>query len=293
MRISAAIKDYLLEIEVRKYTPKTIKGYRNNLGLFLRFCEGIMGITDLEDVTPAVVRQFAKHMVDKGRKGTYVNGLLKPVKLFIYYCYDEEMGGFSTRHNFKWCKEERPVIVALQRAGLCSSHMLFETGVRCWELCCIMPEDVYGDFVIIKGKNHKQRVVPIIMTLRNGVFKQYNRFELDVDSILADQPSLQTDRIALPYNGPLPEQFKEADNMRVHFIVKPYDIRICLKANRGKERLLSIIDARPQEIKKVLDRSFETANAGNTGLVSFWEGAWFAHFVDWKATQKRGLTSRT
>ena len=39
MKISAAIREYLIEIEVRKYTPKTIHGYRNSLNLFLRFCE--------------------------------------------------------------------------------------------------------------------------------------------------------------------------------------------------------------------------------------------------------------
>ena len=39
MKTSAAIREYLIEIEVRKYTPKTIRGYRNSLNLFLRFCE--------------------------------------------------------------------------------------------------------------------------------------------------------------------------------------------------------------------------------------------------------------
>lgn len=29
MKISAAIREYLIEIEVRKYTPKTVRGYRN------------------------------------------------------------------------------------------------------------------------------------------------------------------------------------------------------------------------------------------------------------------------
>ncbi len=38
MEIGMAAKEYLIEIEVRKYTPKTIRGYRNNLNLFLRFC---------------------------------------------------------------------------------------------------------------------------------------------------------------------------------------------------------------------------------------------------------------
>ena len=36
MKTSAAIREYLIEIEVRKYTPKTIRGYRNSLNLFLR-----------------------------------------------------------------------------------------------------------------------------------------------------------------------------------------------------------------------------------------------------------------
>lgn len=91
MRLSAAIRDYLIEIEVRKYTPKTIKGYRTDLGLFLRFCEEIAEIDTLEGVTPAIVRQFTKYMVDKGRKGTYINGLLKSIKSFIQYCYDEDI----------------------------------------------------------------------------------------------------------------------------------------------------------------------------------------------------------
>ena len=35
MKISAAIREYLIEIEVRKYTQKTIRGYRNSLNLFI------------------------------------------------------------------------------------------------------------------------------------------------------------------------------------------------------------------------------------------------------------------
>ena len=38
MKLEPLIKEYLIEIEVRKYTPKTIRGYRNGLSLFLRFC---------------------------------------------------------------------------------------------------------------------------------------------------------------------------------------------------------------------------------------------------------------
>ena len=56
MEIGVAAKEYLIEIEVRKYTPKTIRSYRNNLNLFLRFCEEEAKVSEIEDVSLAVVR---------------------------------------------------------------------------------------------------------------------------------------------------------------------------------------------------------------------------------------------
>ena len=38
MKMQSAVDEYLVEIEVRKYTPKTIRSYRCNLNLYLRFC---------------------------------------------------------------------------------------------------------------------------------------------------------------------------------------------------------------------------------------------------------------
>ena len=110
MKIRTALRDYLVEIEVRKYTPKTIRGYRNNLNLFLRFCEEEAGIEDMEDVELSVVRRFSFHFSSKGKRGTYINGLLKTAKSFIQYCYDEGYGGFNTKKNFKWCKEDKAVV---------------------------------------------------------------------------------------------------------------------------------------------------------------------------------------
>ena len=70
MKTSAAIREYLIEIEVRKYTPKTIRGYRNSLNLFLRFCEQEAHIQDVEEINLAVVRQYSALMSQKGRKGS-------------------------------------------------------------------------------------------------------------------------------------------------------------------------------------------------------------------------------
>ena len=178
MRIEKAIRDYLIEIEVRKYTPKTIRSYSNNLSLFLRFCEEQVGIGETDEISLSVVKQYALFLTESGRKGTYINSLLKTVKSFVQFCYDEENGGFNTRKAFRWDKEDKPVIntftenqvrmllrncqgrdfISLRDTAILT--MLFETGVRCWELCCIKDEDIHDDYIIINGKNHKQRFEP-------------------------------------------------------------------------------------------------------------------------------------
>ena len=196
MKISAAIREYLIEIEVRKYTPKTVRGYRNSLNLFLRFCEQEAHIQEVEEINLAVVRQFSAFMSQKGRKGSYINGLLKVSKSFIQYCDDEGYGGFNTKKNFKWCKQDKAVIIAFkpcdvkqllqESKGTDYIHVrdtailtaLFETGIRCWELCCIQKQDIHDDYIIIKGKNHKQRVVPITPVLRKALIK-YNACAAD------------------------------------------------------------------------------------------------------------------
>lgn len=49
--------------------------------------------------------------------------------------------------------------------------MLFETGIRCWELCCIQREDIHEEFIMIRGKNHKQRVVPVTPILKKALLR--------------------------------------------------------------------------------------------------------------------------
>ena len=185
MTVENAIREFLIEIEIRKYTPKTRKGYKNNLSLFSRF----LGNFDIEDLTLGEVKRFTAYMVERGKKGTYINGILKCVKSFIQYCFEEGYGGFNTKRNFKWCKEDKPVIVTFQPQDVkklladCRGGgflavrdkaiitTFFETGIRNWELCNIQPQDIHDDFIVINGKNHKQRVVPVTPVLKKALSK--------------------------------------------------------------------------------------------------------------------------
>lgn len=192
MKIETAIKEFIIECEVRKYSPRTIVTYRNNLGIFQRFCESGTDVTEIEDIDLSDVRHFTQELIKNGRKSTYINNHLKIIKSFLQYCYEEKYIAFNPKKNFKWCKEEKPVVKAFTEKDVklimnnCKGNdylsvrdaailtMLFETGIRCLELCSIKPSDIHDDYIIINGKNHKQRVVPITAILKKALMR-YDR----------------------------------------------------------------------------------------------------------------------
>ena len=194
MTIRTAIQDFLVEIEIRKYTIRTQRGYKTNLNVFATYCEEELQITDMDDVDMVVVKRFTQRMIQLGRKGTYINALLKTTKSFIQYCYEEELGGWDTRkRGFKWVKQEVPVIKPFQPNDIrqilrnCMGNDFFsirdtaiittfiETGIRCAELYSIQPKDINEDYIIIRnGKNHKERFVGITPFLKKALLR-YDR----------------------------------------------------------------------------------------------------------------------
>ena len=76
MKIEQALREYLLEIEIRKYSQKTIRSYRNNLNLFVRYLSKEANTIETDELTLASVKKFTLYMVEHGKKGTYINGIL-------------------------------------------------------------------------------------------------------------------------------------------------------------------------------------------------------------------------
>lgn len=206
MKIKTAVKDFLIEIEIRKYTPKTLKTYRLKAGMFQRFCEEDLEITDMDDVTQGTVKQFTQALMRKGHKGTYINSCLKVIKSFIQYCYEEDMGGFNTkRGGFKWVKEDKPVVKAFSKRDVkmlldsCRGNdflslrdtailtMFFETGIRCMELYSLKPSDIKDGYILIHGKGNKERYVPISPILKKALFR-YDRVKENYFAYKATEP---------------------------------------------------------------------------------------------------------
>ena len=191
MKIDYCIKEFIVDCQIRSYTPRTIRSYKNRLGQFKDFCDGI-NVSDMDDVNPAVVKAYSKSFMDRGCKATTVNGALKVLRTFLNYCVEEEYSNFDLR-KIKYLREEKPVIKAFNRKqvnmllqacrgntfldirDLCIITLWLETGIRCLESCHLKPEHIHDEYIeVVNGKNQKSRVISISPHLKKAMLR-YDR----------------------------------------------------------------------------------------------------------------------
>ncbi|MBO6269971.1 MAG: site-specific integrase [Clostridium sp.] len=81
--------EFVLDCPVRNLAPRTIQNYKKQLSYFLRYLEETQGVKDLEELKPVHVKQFIAMLQGKKNKPSYVNDLLKAVKVLCRYAYEE------------------------------------------------------------------------------------------------------------------------------------------------------------------------------------------------------------
>lgn len=177
MLISELIDEYIFDCEIKKFTDKTLKGYRNNLLYLEKYLKDSHNITDIKDVRTVHLKAFFKSISDNGRKESYMNGLLKTYRAFFKYAVSE---GYITDNpclKVPWAKEASPLIQTfndsevkrmlsvydessyIQIRNKAVMYMLIDTGIRNYELCCLTVDSVKENIITIMGKGKKERQV--------------------------------------------------------------------------------------------------------------------------------------
>lgn len=190
MEIRELIDEYVLVMEIKKFSWHTVTGRKNRLIQFANWAEE-NGIMNIEEISMATVKEYAKFHSDRGLRGSTINTHLKTVKFFCQYAFDEGYSNFSTKRNWFYVREEKPVLKVPTNDDVklliknCNDgrkaprhkfkscrdktilYTLIETGIRNEELCNIKIEDVNIEqgFITINGKNGKQRLVAITKPL--------------------------------------------------------------------------------------------------------------------------------
>ena len=189
MKNQTALEEYLLDLKLRNCSPRTIKTMRNNMTLFFNWVELEHGVTQIEDVRRNHIKGYFQYKQSLGLKPTYLNGILKNMKAFFNYLNREEYLDTSPVTRITYQREEKVIIETFEPSEVkrmiavygfanfldarnrCIMAMLFDTGIRNYELCCIKCEDIRERTILIHGKGYKQRLVPITPMLRRTMLK--------------------------------------------------------------------------------------------------------------------------
>lgn len=184
------LEEFILELEIQNYSPRTMKGYRNNNLLMFTFIEKEFGIVEIEEVKAMHIKAYIKYLQKKKRKVIYINGIIKCFRAFFKYAVNEELVDSNPMLNVGWLRDKKTLINSftdeevdrMMKVYIGSDYLvirnklimafLFDTGIRCLELCSIVNNDVKENVLLIRnGKGNKQRTVAISPYVRKLIMR--------------------------------------------------------------------------------------------------------------------------
>lgn len=199
------LDEYLLEIKLKNYSPRTLVSVRNNNLLFFSYLESEFNVATLEKLSHVHIKAYVKYKQSLGLSPTYINSILKNMSMFFKYLQDEEYIETNLAKKVRWQKEEKVIIKSfnddevsrmlkvynyttyLQARNKCMVALLFDTGIRNLELCSIKCEDIKSNAILIHGKGSKQRFVPITPGLAKIMLRYEQKRKLYVKERYQDE----------------------------------------------------------------------------------------------------------
>ena len=189
MLAKECLSEFKLECELRRLSPRTIKGYYNNCALCLNFLEQRYGIVDMEEIRAPHLKSYFQYQIEKGLSATYANGVLKCVRAFFKYAEEEGYVRDNTSLRVRWQKEgtvlintftdeevKRMIEAYNEKTYLSVRNKLilsvaFDTGARNSEICNMRSSDIRGNVILIHGKGNKERHVPLTPYVKKLMLK--------------------------------------------------------------------------------------------------------------------------
>lgn len=207
MLLSRISEEFIFNCQCRKLSQRTIKNYTKQIGYLMIFLINEHQITNIEEVEPQHIKQFLMKIRQKGRSVNYINDLLKVYKVFFRYAYDEGYTTTLLTSKIKNAKGDKVIIRTFSEQEIkkminfFQGHnyltirnkvmllLLIDTGIRLGELISLTEEQIKYDYIIIKGKGEKERVVPKSPLLSKwlikylSVYKSYFQYRVIPNNI--------------------------------------------------------------------------------------------------------------
>ena len=214
MLLEDVLKEFIFDCRIRKLSERTIKEYNGNNLRFFKYIDSQFQITELEQVTHVVIKEYIQYLTTLGRKETYINGIIKCFRAFFVYCFKEEYISKNPMDKVNFQREPitlietftdneaRKMVEAFKTNTFCDMRnklimvVLLDSGIRCHELIDIKISDITTNAIKIFGKGKKERFVPITPTIYKYLLK-YLRMR---ENYLLDKYQLDKEYLFLSFS---------------------------------------------------------------------------------------------
>jgi integrase/recombinase XerD len=146
--------------------------------MFAKFVGENYDVTKLEDLSPRHIKMYVSSLQERDCKPSYINDLLKAVRVMCNYAYREEYTSYLLTKSIRNVKQPKVLIhtfsdqeikrlikyydgkdyISLRNKVIIM--ILFDTGIRISELLNMRPNQIQENYFVIYGKGRKERVVP-------------------------------------------------------------------------------------------------------------------------------------
>ncbi len=219
-RLYQLLDYYLSWHRIEGHTEVTVKDYRKNVGLFIRWLEASNHSLVLQDLSGFHVMAYLQFKKDQGRSPRYIRSIYQHLDTFFTWCVDylevievsptakikapkvpKQNKGFLKAEHFQALIDICATTRFLGSRRRSMLWILLTTGIRHMEMANLTKNDLdwesKGGLIRIRmGKGQKDRVVPFHKNAQREVFR-YLAYRDD------EYPTLwiKDDRTPLPYDG--------------------------------------------------------------------------------------------
>lgn len=182
-----ALAGYLSRLAIqRRLSPHTVMAYRNDLGQFVHFCDGL-GLTRWAEVDRKVVRQYLSVLDDRSYSRRSIARKASAVRSFLA---DQVKKG-ELKHNaaaevarpklperlpralpsrvVAEILDSLPAATPIDLRDRAIIELLYSSGLRVSEVASLSVDDVGGDLLTVTGKGGKARAVPVGRPARRAI----------------------------------------------------------------------------------------------------------------------------
>lgn len=196
------LEEFKLECELRRLTPRTIKGYYNSSLQFLTWLEKQQDIIELEEIRTTHIKMYMQYLIKKNLSPSYINSVLRCIRAYFRYAVEEDYLRLNPAEKINWQRQGKVLINtftddevrALLNVFDFSTYLsarnklvlaiAFDTGARNSEICDILEKDIRDNVILLHGKGNKERHVPLTPYLKRAILK-YRRIK---DVYFEDKP---------------------------------------------------------------------------------------------------------